>query len=122
MRNALLLSLGLFLSDANGNSFENLPKPSAYNGFTVTVEYDLNADTDIIERFYGEIMDLRPKLNYYKIGDSNLPNNKLPAIIVRCDEDIVYESYGRTPPSFLWNVSLKYFTGVLDKESKKCLK
>ena len=76
MRNALLLSLGLFLSDANGNSFENLPKPSAYNGFTVTVEYDLNADTDIIERFYGEIMDLRPKLNYYKIGDSNLPNNK----------------------------------------------
>ncbi|MBS3162914.1 hypothetical protein J4467_03230 [Candidatus Woesearchaeota archaeon] len=120
MRNALILGLGLLVSNAEANSLDKLPKPDGYNGFTVTVEYDPNGKTDVIERFYGDIMDLRPELHYYKIDDSRLPSNKLPAVIVRCNEDIVYDSYGRTPPSLFWNVALNYFTSVLDKEKTKC--
>ena len=120
MRNVLLLSLGLLVSDAEASMFDDLSKPENYKGFTVTVEYDPNEDTKVIRKFYEEIMNSRANFNYYKVNDSALDKDKLPAVIVRCENNIVYDSYGRTPPSLLWNLAINYFTGVLDKKSNKC--
>ena len=120
MRN-ILFGLSLLVSTAEAKSFDEVACPFIYEGFTITVEYDpLSPKMEDTRRFYEEIMQRKSEFTYYKISDSSLSENKLPAVIVRCNDIIVYDSYGRTPPRLIWNIALDYFSNVLDRENEKC--
>lgn len=121
MRAHLLLGLGFLLSRAVAQPFDAIPEPNSFDGFTVTVEYaPTSKDIEVVRRFYEEIIEGRPDLTYYKTTETELGDDKLPAVIVRCNDDIVYDSYGRTPPRFVWDLAISYFDYVLEKESEEC--
>jgi hypothetical protein len=121
MRSHLLLGLSLLLSKAEAKPFDDVPEPEAYSGFTVTVEYDPTKKNEkVVREFYEDIMVGRPDLTYYKTSETSLEDKKLPAILVRCNDEIVYDSYGRTPPRFIWGIAIDFFVHVLDKENKEC--